>query len=615
MKRYILILFIAICTFSLNSCLESYLDKAPESGLSEQDVFTKYENFIKFFYAVYEGEQLTGSGDQRDFGIKCGYPLFFDFRNDHFWSGMTDMSDAGRVKETQGVRNGRIGKYQGWTYFTGGVYYPILVPMFSSIRISNMALDKINMVKDISQEEKDDLIAQAHFVRAFAHFELMKCWGPMPYITHVIGPDDQWDIPRLSKHETLTRIALDFDTAAQFFEKAGKMRRDPAAPGAIGHLNAPDQWLPNGCTALGFKARALLYRASPLNNEKGAQDWQEAAVANWEAIQSAEQNGFFLLSAADYKKNFVGATYTDEQLWAWVPTPKAYNYYGCLFINGVFAGQKTSFSGENPTQNTIDRFETANGYPLRTQQERDLATSLGYYKEQDPYTNRDPRFYIDVIYNGAPLPAYGTAKIYYEVTSAGTVYAELLDQSYSGITKTGYYMRKRWGDQSVKNQVLCQYTDPLIRLGELYLNYAEAANEAYGPNTAAPNASMTAVQAINKIRQRVNMVNVLPQFTVSTDAFRPRVKNERFVELCMEGAHYYHDIRRWMDAPQVYQGPLMGVDIEKVPVSETYPTGFKYTRQPLPPDRQSVWYPHMYYWPFNEADDYKMKNFTPNPQW
>ncbi len=111
------------------------------------------------------------------------------------------------------------------------------------------------------------------------------------------------------------------------------------------------------------------------------------------------------------------------------------------------------------------------------------------------------------------------------------------------------------------------------------------------------------------------MADVLPQFTTNTDAFRPRVKNERFVELCSEGAHYYHDIRRWMDAPQVYAGPLMGVDIEKVTVSATYPTGYKYLRQPLPPDRQSVWFPHMYYWPFNEADNYKMKNFVPNPVW
>ncbi len=176
-------------------------------------------------------------------------------------------------------------------------------------------------------------------------------------------------------------------------------------------------------------------------------------------------------------------------------------------------------------------------------------------------------------------------------------------------------MRKRWGDQSVKNQVLCQYTDPLMRLAELYLNYAEAANEAYGPKTPAPGASMSAEDAINFIRARVGMVKVQDKFTASKEIFRNRIKNERFVELCMEGAHYYHDLRRWMDAPASYSGQLIGVDIEKVPVSAAYPTGYKYTRQPLSADRQTLWKPQMYYWPFNEADNYKMKAFVPNPTW
>ncbi len=374
MKNYLFKLSICLLMLILPVSCKDYLDKAPESGLTEEEVFSKYENFRQFFYAVYEGEQLAGSGDQRDYGIKCGYPLFFDMRNDHSWSCMTNMSDAGRVKETQNVRKGQIGVYQGNTYFTGGVYYPYLYPMFNSIRIANTALEKIGMLKDARQEEIDDFIGQAHFVRAFAHFELMKCWGPMPYLTKVIGPDDIWDIPRLSKNETLRQIAADMDTAATYLEKAGKMRRD-VGPGQAGHLNAPDMARPNGATAKGFKARALLYAASPLNNAGGAKDWEDAAKANWEAIKIAEQHGFALLPLAEYKKNFVGATYTNEQLWAWAPAPVTYSYYGCLFINGIFAGAKASFSGETPTQNTVDRFETAWGDPLDTESDRAAATA------------------------------------------------------------------------------------------------------------------------------------------------------------------------------------------------------------------------------------------------
>ncbi len=102
------------------------------------------------------------------------------------------------------------------------------------------------------------------------------------------------------------------------------MRRDPG-PGVAGHLNSPDQRRPSGVAAKAMKGRALLYAASPLNNEQGAKDWEAAAVANWEAIKVAEQLGYDLLSLADYKKNYIGTTYSNEQLWAWYAGTKAYN--------------------------------------------------------------------------------------------------------------------------------------------------------------------------------------------------------------------------------------------------------------------------------------------------
>jgi hypothetical protein len=153
-----------------------------------------------------------------------------------------------------------------------------------------------------------------------------------------------------------------------------------------------------------------------------------------------------------------------------------------------------------------------------------------------------------------------------------------------------------------------------MRLAELYLNYAEAANEAYGPAVVPPYADMNAIQAINLIRQRIGQPDVQSQFTGSKEIFRERIKNERNIELAYEG-HYYHDIRRWMDAPKAYAGPIMGVDIEKVPVSSTYPTGFKYTRVPLEALRQPRWNDAMYYLPFNTEDNFKMKNFIPNVVW
>lgn len=608
MKRYIiLIVCFGLFTVFMSSCLKEYLDKAPESGLTEEEVFSKYENFKKFFETVYEGPN--------NLNIKTGFSLYFSYWDQKYtWDALTDLSDGGRLMEGQTVKGGQVSAFVNkFTYDTNR--RPILAAMFKVIRISNMTLQNLEMLKDAEQVDKDDFKAQAHFVRAFAHFTLFKIWGPMPYLTKALGPDDQWDLPRLSKHETLMRIAADLDTAKIYFEKAGMMRRDNPELGGAGHLNHPDLYKPNGVTAVAMKGRVLLYAASPLNNELGVKDWENAAVANWEAIKLAQQWGYILLSKTDYKLNYVGTRYSDEQLWGWSAGNKSYNDGSLAALsNGIFASNKGSFSGECPTQNMVDKFETQYGEPLNTAADRAAAIAAGHYNDQDPYAGRDPRFYIDIIYNGAPIPGYSTAKIYYEIVNGVTKYSELLDQTYLGISKTGYYQRKLWGDQSVKNKVQPLVTDPIIRLGELYLNYAEAANEAYGPNTAAPGADLTAVQAVNVIRTRVDMVDVNAAFTVSKEAFRPRIKNERTVELCFEGHHYF-DIRRWMDAPVVMTGPLMAMDVEKVTVSPTYPKGYKYTRIPLSSDRQTRWKEGMYYLPFNTSDNYKMKHFVPNIVW
>jgi len=468
------------------------------------------------------------------------------------------------------------------------------------------------------QADIDDLIAQAHFVRAFAHFELFRIWGPMPYITKVLGPDDQWDIKRLSKYETCAAIAADMDTAVTYYTKANRMRRDNPIPGGAGHLTHADQARPNGVAAKAYKARALLYAASPLNNDKGQKAWEDAAKANWEAIETAKQFGYELLPLAKYKDNMIGVNYTNEQLWGWSAGTKAYNAGDLAgYMNGVFAGAKTGNSGECPTQNFVDKFETKWGEPLNTPAERDAAIAAKHYNDQDPYKDRDPRFYIDIIYNQASnILGWTSAKaqIYFESKNGVITYSQLLDPSYAGISRTGYYTRKNWGEQSVNNKISPIYTMSLIRLGELYLNYAEAVNEAYGPNGMAPGANLTAVQAVNIIRARVGQPDVLAKYTGNKDDFRTRIQNERNIELSFEG-HYYFDIRRWKTAPAAYAGPIMGMTIEKVPVSTTYPLGFKHTRAPLSADRQSNWKEAMYYLPFNTEDTYKMKNFVSNEVW
>lgn len=621
MKRNIIIFLITGLSLVLpTSCLKEYLDKAPDQGLTDEQVFSKYDNFIQYFNAVYEGRKYFVDGWQ-DYNIKTAHPLYFaGWDQKYTWEVMSDAADGGRTMENTSFKTGSVSAFiNKFTY--DGKRRPILQSMFMDIRICNKALENIHYLEEnnVDPDEINDLKGQAHFIRAYCHFALAKIWGPMPYLTKVIEADDQWDIPRLSKNETFTKIAQDFDTAYTYFELAGKIRRDPTY-----NLTDPKMRCPNGVAAKAFKAKALLYAASPLNNENGITDWQAAAVANWDALQLALANGYALQpNLTERKKNFCGADYTNEDLWAFTYGNKAWDS-GDLqsMMPGIFCSSSKTFSGVCPTQNFVDKYETKWGEPLTTQAERDAATALGHYNEQDMYANRDPRLNEDIIYNQqSSMPGWtaGKAQIYISYQTGSLKRSELTDfvANTGGVTRTGYYMRKySWGNSrySTGSSII---SDPLIRLAEVYLSYAEAANEAYGPNVAAPGATLTAVQAVNIVRARAygdNTHGVLSQFTATKEAFRERIKNERIIELSWEG-HYYFDIRRWMDAPKAYAGPLYGVEIEKVANSGTYPQMFVTRRVQLSADRQIKWKEPMYYLPFNTEDNFKMRKFVPNVVW
>jgi hypothetical protein len=626
-KRIILLLVTGMSLMLTTSCLKEYLNKAPESGLSDEQVFSKYANFKLFFDAVYDGRRYY-SGSWRDtWNIKALHPLYMDNWDQKYpLISTTDFSDNGRYMEGHAWKSGNMSETIISKLCYDGARRPVLGAAFDDIRIVNIAIRKAKMVTDAEKALMDDFMGQAYFIRAYCHFNIFRIWGPFPYVDYVMGPyDETWDLPRLPANDYLQRIAGDLDSAYYYFNLCDKVRRDPM-PGVSGSLdyNQNQMWRPNGMAAKAFKSRALLYAASPLNNKNGITDWQTAAVASWEALQLALAKGVILLplvdavSGNDRHLNYYGKDVCDESIWTYSMGNQAWDGGGggnwvASWFCGRFMNSTGSSSGCSPTQNTIDKYETSFGEPLNTDADRVAAAAAGHYNEQNPFIGRDPRLTTDVIYNQSYCPGWTSnkAQLWYN----GTTASELLSTSYLGRSYTGYMMRKGWALNSVNNKISSIFADPLYRLGELYLNYAEAANEAYGPNGSAPGATLTALQALNVIRTRAGMPNVLPAYTGSTAALRPRIKNERTIELAFEGQHYYHDIRRWMDLPAAMASTLIANIPRVTTVSPTYPTGYIYSRTPLPADRQPIWEEGMYYLPFLNADALKMKNFVANPVW
>jgi hypothetical protein len=199
------------------------------------------------------------------------------------------------------------------------------------------------------------------------------------------------------------------------------------------------------------------------------------------------------------------------------------------------------WGGNCPMQNLVDDYEMENGLPIG-----DPASN---YDPQDPYTDRDPRFYATILYNGAP----------YRGRQVETFLPGGKD-SPDGVepwntSPTGYYLRK-----FLKESITLEDWNNMgtaswryFRYAEILLNYAEAQNEAVGPDQSV-------YDAINAIRSRAGMPD-LPA-GLSPDEMRERIRNERRIELAYE-EHRYFDVRRWLIAEDVENAPAQGISITK----------------------------------------------------
>jgi hypothetical protein len=204
-----------------------------------------------------------------------------------------------------------------------------------------------------------------------------------------------------------------------------------------------------------------------------------------------------------------------------------------------------------PTQNYVELFEMANGLPIE-----DPASG---YNPMDPWVNRDPRFRYNILVDRDRQVVSRNDDIAFVQMYVGG------REKTSVTSLTGFGYRKYWDETINKydNGWNNHYFGvPRLRLAEIYLFYAEAVNEAYGPLGKHPGASLTAVEAVNIVRARANMPGVNAKFAVSKEAFRDRVWTERAVELAYESKRWY-DIRRWHVAHLPKYKELYGLDFDK----------------------------------------------------
>ena len=244
----------------------------------------------------------------------------------------------------------------------------------------------------------------------------------------------------------------------------------------------------------------------------------------------------------------------------------------------------------NPTQNFVDAFPMANGYPIT-----DPASG---YNENDPYAGRDPRLAEYVIYNGATYK--GTQIITGSYSSDNNGLNKI-----STSTRTGYYLRKLLRDDCDPNPSAtnAQYHYPVyLRYTEIFLAYAEAANEAWGP-TGKGSHGFSAYDVIKALHDRAGVGNdYLDSIQGDKDKMRQLIRNERRIELSFENKRFW-DMRRWnLDLNETAKG----IKIDQVGGA------LQYTKIDVEPRNYAS---HMYHGPIPETEVLKWSNLEQNKGW
>ena len=372
---------LTITTIFLFLGCENYLDKIEEAdGMSAEEVFGNYQNFRKYTDKMYQDmHNYLSQGD---------------------YTPISSMADEGTaVSGWPSLAEAQSGNWIGLMssdYPSSGLFGGVW-RSWRSIRIANVTLANIHMLendKTVTKEQINRLKGQAHFMRAWYYYEYLKRQGGMPYIEYAFKADDNFGLPRLSRMETALKIAADCDTAYQLL---------------------PERWgdenigRPEKGSALALKAASLLIPASPqFNTEKDSKRWEAVAKAAWDAIDFAKNNRRYRLLpsnsvskityqtpggvkeieyAGGFDSIFMYLPYNDEIMWEHYGaiSDNMYNLFGVPSItsSGILKGYSVS-------ANIVEKFETLNGLAIEDDKTFD---------PQNPYINRDPRFYHSILFN------------------------------------------------------------------------------------------------------------------------------------------------------------------------------------------------------------------------
>ena len=547
----------------LTSCAD--LDYTEETTRDEEWTFTYFNEGIKglvsgVYAQVYNNEFASNSA--------------------YFLAGATDEAQYA-------LEAGNVNSYVNGGWSPANPFDRTWTKSYTAIADANMFLEKLDEA-DISDWEQNPEYSkwvsqlelfpyELRFLRAYFYFELFKTYGDVPLVTTTLTNAQANSVKRTPADEIVKFIVEECDAVAPYLP----VTYETEVGSEVGRATR--------VAAAALKARTLLYAASPLHNPTGDKTkWAKAAEACKYVLDNAANWGLSLSAYGSLWGH--DAFYNKELIFGLGRGDDSDN--GNVFEKANYpVGVENGSSGNCPTQSLVDQYEYQdNGETFGERHPGNIDLNL-----QDPYEGLDPRFALTVVKNGDEWPSNGAQKKVMETFVGGFNGAPKY-----GATPTSYYLRKYVDGACVTtadNQTYRRHTWIVFRLGEFYLDYAEAVFNATGSANDAT-YGMTANEAINVLRNRADIQ--MPEFTEDGDAWVKRYERERLVELAFEN-HRFWDVRRWKKGAQYFK------TIQAATISPSLVlTRSTITRQ---------WDEKYNFYPIPQSELIKNSNLTQNPGW
>lgn len=581
--KIIVILCLTVCV----SC--NYLDIVPDEKATEADAFKNPKAALRYLYSCYAYIPDLRAGNN-SLDLLTGDEFVTPWEQEAF------------------------GQFVRGNYTPSNPIINYWHNLYKGIRQCYLMKENVGSVPGLSQELKDEYQAEADFLIAYYHYILVRTYGPAIMIQKLFdinslgNPEDF--LPRTPYDECVSWIADQLKNAAGRLpgvrngEEFGRAT-STAALAIRGRLllYAASPQFNGGNKFVSLYSKFTNSDGTQLiSTTENPQKWIDAADACKEAIDLAIANNYDLYRATEnsmtnapepkdltqrsLRFTFIDKYNTPEVIWAMCKNEDKGNG---LQAKSVPRWGKYCWGGLAPTLKQIESFYTENGLPI--DQDPKYPYSERYNVVDIPEGNpngegetlqlnmkREPRFYAWIAFHNGYFEVFGEDKELASSNAFATQYlrgekgakhlVQFTKLSNQGLTsantqgtKTGYLNKKGANPATTVSSAsgfqLGQYPWPMVRLAELYLNYAEACVEC--------NKLDEAKIYLNLVRERAGIPAVEKSWegiaTLDQDKLREIVHQERRIELYLEN-HNFYDIRRWGEAEVLGKRPL-GLSVEQ----------------------------------------------------